>query len=191
MSLMNTASTYFVEDKSKSSGGFTPIPEGKYYAHIHSVEKKRAKMVVDSRNEPGETHSADLLEVVYTIAEGDYKGRKVWSNAIWIFHNPTEEDSFVANPSGNYRYSKFLEVVNYPMNKVKVQGIDGEEKEVNELPLDLASDECVGKPCLITVKERTYTSKDGEKKVASNESEIHEWAEGKAQEMVADDDLPF
>jgi hypothetical protein len=187
MALLDQEITYYDGSTSTNDG---PLPEGKYYAHIIEVTKKFTDKVVNSRNDKGMTHICDLLEVTYKIAEGDYENRRVWSNAIWIFKDP-KDDMHTPNPSGNQRYSVFLDRVNYPCKEVEVKDSNGKKKTVKELPIDVDNDHILGKPVLIEVKHRKYTNKDGEEKVAANEAGIHTWEEGSSVDVNDGDDLPF
>jgi len=190
MSLLNQEVTYFDEkDKPQSKG---PVPIGKYFAHIQSIDKKFIDRSVPSRQDPKNKHLCDLLEVVYQIADdGDQKGRKVWSNAIWIFKNPNDGEH-TPNPGGNYRYSQFLDVVDYPMEDKTVKDEDGKERMVKELPIEIDPSYVQGKPVIIQVKHRTYTGNDGEERTAYNEAGIFKWEGGDVvKPEVDDDDLPF
>lgn len=187
MSLLKQDVTYF--DGSK--GNLETIPEGKYFAHIESINKKLIDKTVPSRSVQGATHLCDLLEIIYKIAgDSESAGRKVWSNAIWIFKDP-EDGEHTPNPGGNYRYSQFLSTVDYPCKEVEVEDDKGEKRTVKELPIELDSSYVLGKPVIIEVKHRNYTNKEGEEKVAANESGIYPWPEGKSIEVDDNDDLPF
>ena len=189
MSLLKQEVTYFDEkDKPQAKG---PVPVGKYTAHIKSVNKKFVDRSVNSRADKGAKHLCDLLEVVYTIADdGDQQGRQVWSNAIWIFKNPND-DIHTANPGGNYRYSTFLEVVDYPLEDKEIKGEDGKKRTVKELPIEVDPSYVVGKPVMIEVKHRAYTSGDGEERIGYNEVGIFKWEDGSVVEVNDDEDLPF
>ena len=190
MSLYQQETTYYRDNGSDSGERKTYelIPEGKYYAHVSDVEKKIEDKDINGRGDrDGQLHLADLINVTYKIAEGEFKDRLVWSNAIWLFKNPPNE-SYTANPEGNMRYSIFLEAVKYPLQMKEIEDSEGTMIKVKELPVELDTSQVVGMPVEIEVKHREY-EKDGETKKVANESRVSPWSEGK--QIENDDDLPF
>lgn len=173
---------------------FAVIPEGKYYAHVDAIEKKIGKdgsedyTIKGRGDKDGQQHLAYLLNVTYKIAEGDFKNRLVWSNAIWLFRQPPSAE-YTANPEGNQRYNYFLEAVQYPVEMAEMEDAEGNPMKVRQLPVDYDSSKIVGMPVIITVKHRSYKA-DGVEKVSANEAYIDSWNDGQ-QIQSDDDDLPF
>ena len=50
------------------SGGFDPIPAGKYLA-----------VIVDSETKTTKSGTGEYLQLEFEVIEGDYKGRKLWA----------------------------------------------------------------------------------------------------------------
>tara|TARA_R100000278_G_C5444156_1_gene154775 strand:+ start:87 stop:692 length:606 start_codon:yes stop_codon:yes gene_type:complete len=198
----NVATTIY-DPKQRSTGGgekreFELLPEGKHMATIHELVKKREDMVVNSRDDKTVKHVADLLEATYVIHEENpqgFSGRRIWSSAIWVWKDAEhikaigKDDEAVPNNGGNERYAKFLEIGGYDLDKQTIEVEDSEgnkqKRDVYSLPVDIDFDLCKGKFCLIDVKNRKYTDKNGVEKTAQNELGLYKW------EGPKDDDLPF
>ncbi len=63
---------------------FSPIPSGEYLAHI-----------VESDMKPTSSNTGHYLELVYEIADGEFRGRKLWLRL--NLDNPNEKTVEIAN----------------------------------------------------------------------------------------------
>src|SRR5215212_5489633 len=64
------------EKYSGSSLGIDPLPTGKYHVAITDVEMREAKDNPDSK----------YLNIEFTVQDGQYEGRKLWTNASLLPH---------------------------------------------------------------------------------------------------------
>ena len=207
MSAFDIATTTYIPDKRKSNGsseGFEPVPEGKYYASIVEVKRKFEDKLINSRDEQGIQHMADLLEVTYKIdgnKHPDFKNRRIWSNAIWVWKDKNHiktlgHDTLMVTPNegSNERYAKFLEVAGYELDKKIVEVEDSQGKTVKReavtLPVDIDLEECQGKALIIQVKNYEYTNKSGEEVTGQKELGLYP-VDQSYQAEIQDDDLPF
>ena len=187
MSLLEVETTTYIPSKNgdKDKKSFEVIPEGKYKSHIHNLEYKKTDWTMTDQK-TNQQYLCDLVTLEYVIAEGEFTDRHVWSNPIWVFKNP-QDGVHEPNPNGNYRYANFLEVIDYNLKKDEKTG-------ALELPLELDTDEIVGKPVIITIAHRKYVDKEGVEKTSAQEKYLDAWKDGPTASMNDDDDdgdLPF
>jgi len=195
MSLTSIQTTTYTpssaSEKANKEKEYALIKEGKHGATIQGIEyKKRDWTMTDKKT--AEQYLCDMITVKYQISEGEFEGRFIWSNPVWVFKDPHASDStHVSNPKGNTRYSNLLEVVGYPFKETKDK--DGEISYL--LPLELDEEMLIDKPVLITVYHNKYVNKDGENKINAQEKYIDTWKNAPVKETTSsdedDDDLPF
>lgn len=107
-------------DFSQSSSGFTPIEDGVYRAKISSIERKMSKT-----NSP-------YLNTEFTITEGKFKNRKVFTN-------------FSLKSLALWKLQSLLMVI----------GMKADAK------MQLDTDMLIGRELRISIRQRSYTRADG------------------------------
>lgn len=115
----------------EQTDGFQPIPEGEYEAYVFDVEKTEFR----SGN--------DGYKITYNIAEGQYKGRRLW-------------DNLVITPKAYWKLAQFWKAVT---------GLSGEV----EVDTDQLAD-FVGKRVLVKVgiEQNTYQGKTEDRNVVKS-----------------------
>ena len=63
------------EEASSEAQEFTPIPSGTYYARVTDIETKECG---ENSKNPGKPY----WHIEFTVQEGEYNGRKLWTNAM-------------------------------------------------------------------------------------------------------------
>ena len=176
-----------------NDAGYTPVPEATYPAHVISfttneyngsyvfnvkfkvadeVEKMKLPKLVKDNND-NFVPNGDFVSGAFVKGK-EYRTDK----GVWLTPNPNEGEEWK-----NKRYKEFFEKlgVTFPKNDGVVQLGIVEEEDV------------MGLPCLITLKETSFTNKDGEDKKSLQVTEISKWDNGKKMEKeeIDVDDLPF
>ena len=169
--------SFFVPGTEKKyKGEFTPYAKGEYYCHIVESESR----VVDVK---GGEHKAELftftveaapenktkeftyhnIQGVSTTVKGDvYVGRR-FKGKLWRFLEPTKNDTFKSNASGNNGYMRFCETIGVECETDKKE-VNGEVIEVKLLPKLSASD-MLGKAVIAVVdKGRPWTDREGKRR---------------------------
>ena len=168
--------SFFIPGTEKKKEKFTPFAKGEYLCHIVEAESK----VVDVK---GGEHKAELF--TYTVKAADenkdkdfsyegidgkpcktkgdvYIGRK-FKGKLWRFLEPTKNDTFKSNSSGNSGYMRFCETIGVKCETDKKE-VNGEVIEVKLLPKLSASD-MLGKAVVAVVdKGRPWTDREGKRR---------------------------
>lgn len=100
---------------------FTPLPAGRYTAHIVKTEMKATK-----------TGNGKYLALTLEITEGEHKGRKLWDNL--NLENPSTQAVEIAE-------STLAKICN-SVGKIKIK--DGDELLFAELDVVLATEHSLG-----------------------------------------------
>ena len=204
--LLNKKESYFVpssKPKTSDKPKNAPNVRGEFYGHLQNATMKEVswkrdgkefkavvynyEFVVHKANEKQEYNYAHWETGDPLKASGkDYVGRSYRNNGIFRFLEPEKDDTFVSNSEGNSSYFRFCETLGVNIDK-KVVEVDGQEVEVQVLPM-LTSDDINGKPAIGVVdKGKPYTNKDGNKRTPYLVKFIKTWEDGEAQ----DADIPF
>ena len=181
MSMLQMETTTFIPDD-KPQRSNEPVQEGKYKAEVVKVTRKHSDKVIQSRNEDGVNHVADMLEVEYKITDDNASEarRHVWSSPIWIWKDTEHIKSIgldtllhVPNQSNNVRYMKFLEVGGYEIEESIVEQKDSkgnvQKRKAYTLPVEIDLDLAIGRQCFIEVKHQKWTDKEGNQRVTAKE----------------------
>ena len=198
--------SFFVPGKQTDKKKFTPYSKGEYFCHIVESESK----VVDVK---GGEHKAELftftVEASKENAEKDfsytdretgktvttkgnvYIGRK-FKGKLWRFLEPSKEDTFESNSTGNTGYMRFCETIGIECQTDRKE-VNGEVIEVKLLP-KLSSADMLGKAVIAFVdKGRPWTDKQGNTKQYWDCKFCKVWEGGVARkiEQGAGNDIPF
>ena len=204
--LLNKKESYFVpSSKPKTSGKPKNAPNvrGEFYGHLQNASMKEVSWERDGDKFKAVVYNYEFVvhkanksqEYTYTHWESkdpmkssgkDYIGRSYRNNGIFRFLEPEDGDDFVSNSDGNSSYFRFCETLGVDIDKKVVQ-VDGQDVEVQVLPMLLA-DDINGKPAIAVVdKGKPYSNKDGQKRTPYVVKFIKEWKDGEIQ----DADIPF
>lgn len=174
-SVTKEQSFYREDAKSNKSSKFTPFTKGEYFGHITEVDSK----ILDVK---GGQYKARLFTYTVTVADEnatneffyeDISGKmiktdgkpyigKTFKGKLWRFLEPSKEDTFESNTSGNKGYLRFCETIGVEC-PTEVRTIDGSEIEVQILPA-LSPEAMLGQPVTAFVdKGREFINKKGNK----------------------------
>ena len=120
-----------------------------------------------------------------------YIGKK-FKGKLWRFLEPSKDDTFESNPTGNAGYLRFCETIGVEC-PTETKTIDGEDVEVQLLP-ELSADMMLGQPvCAFVDKGRPFKNKEGETKVYWDVKFCKKWVGGTKKEISAKSgsELPF
>jgi hypothetical protein len=174
--------------------GFVPVAEGTYPSHVSKFESNEYNGSVVFNLTFKVAEEANKLEIPKLTKDnnGNYvptgdtvsaafvtgKTYRV-DKGVWLTPNPAEGEGWK-----NKRYKEFFENlgVDFPSDKEGNVGL-GEVEETD----------VIGLPCLIELRETSFTNKDGETKTSLKVTNVHPWDDGErlSEEEVETDDLPF
>ena len=197
--------SFFIPGTEKKKEKFTPFAKGEYLCHIVEAESK----VVDVK---GGEHKAELFTFTTEVApenknqdytywskaggtvatKGDvYVGRR-FKGKLWRFLEPTKNDTFKSNASGNNGYMRFCETIGVECETDKKE-VNGEVIEVKLLP-KLSSSDMLRKAVIAVVdKGRPWTDREGKQRQYWDCKFCKTWDGGKDKEIKAGegDAIPF
>jgi len=184
---------------------FIPYVKGEYLCHIIESETK----VV---NVKGGEHKAELFTYTVEVAPDNeknqysyksdvggmvdtdgkpYVGRK-FRGKLWRFLEPTANDTFKSNSTGNTGYMRFCETIGIECGTDKKE-VNGEVIEVKLLP-KLSAQDMLGKAVTAVVdKGRPWTDRDGKTRQYWDCKFCKPWEGGTDKQISqgADDAIPF
>ena len=171
------------------------IPKQLYPMHIKKVDTRE----VDVKGK----YKAKVYNIIYEIAEecskhkyntesgeingSSFVGKEIYATGVFMFLNPSPEDTFEANNGANERYLRFCETIDVACSEIEVE-IDGEKRMVKQFP-ELQESEIIGKPILGFIDIVEYV-KDGETRIAHKVMDFAAWTDGKVKDFELAD-LPF
>ena len=184
---------------------FVPFAKGDYWGHITEVDSKvldvkdgqyKARLytytfVASTENKDFDFQYEDIDGKMLTTKGHVYIGKK-FKGKLWRFLEPSKDDTFESNPTGNAGYLRFCETIGVEC-PTETKTIDGEDVEVQLLP-ELSADMMLGQPvCAFVDKGRPFTNKEGETKVYWDVKFCKKWTGGTKKEISAKSgsDLPF
>ena len=188
-----------------SKAKFVPFAKGDYWGHITEVDSKvldvkdgqyKARLytytfVASTENKDFDFQYEDIDGKMLTTKGHVYIGRK-FKGKLWRFLEPSKDDTFESNPTGNAGYLRFCETIGVEC-PTETKTIDGEDVEVQLLP-ELSADMILGQPvCAFVDKGRPFKNKEGETKVYWDVKFCKKWTGGTKKEISAKSgsDLPF
>lgn len=162
---------------------FKPLEEGQYKANIDELQVPREDLFIEKTN-----CLVDILKMRLSISKENNpqldRDRKIFAD-IFI---TKERDSKPPTEKDNIPFHAFLTSIDYPVGKTEVENqvvIPGGISEIDD-------DVLIGKPVLVKVGHRQYTSNDGEKVTTEKVVYWDKWIGGTQIIATAnDDDLPF
>jgi len=187
--MKETKATY-----NEKEDGFVPVAEGTYPAHVSKFESNEyngsivfnltfkvaeeakeieiPKLTKDSNGNYVPT--GDVVSAGF-VSGNTYRVDK----GVWLTPNPAEGEGWK-----NRRYKEFFEGlgVQFPSNDAGDTTLaEVEEKDV------------IGFPCLIELKETSFTNSEGKERTSLKVTNVHKWDDGDrlSEEEVEVDDLPF
>ena len=184
---------------------FVPFAKGDYWGHITEVDSKvldvkggqyKARLytytfVAWTDNKDLDFQYEDIDGKMLTTKGHVYIGKK-FKGKLWRFLEPSKDDTFESNPTGNAGYLRFCETIGVEC-PTETKTIDGEDVEVQLLP-ELSADMMLGQPvCAFVDKGRPFKNKEGETKVYWDVKFCKKWVGGTKKEISAKSgsDLPF
>tara|TARA_R110000824_G_scaffold39794_3_gene119942 strand:+ start:93 stop:722 length:630 start_codon:yes stop_codon:yes gene_type:complete len=194
--------SFYVKGKKSQ---FTPFAKGDYWGHITEVDSKvldvkegqyKARLytytfVASTENKDFDFQYEDIDGKLLTTKGHVYIGKK-FKGKLWRFLEPSKDDTFESNPTGNAGYLRFCETIGVECPK-ETKTIDGEDVEVQLLP-ELSADMMLGQPvCAFVDKGRPFKNRDGDTKVYWDVKFCKKWVGGKKKEIStkSGSDLPF
>ena len=173
---------------------FTPVAEATYPAHVSKFQSSEYNgstvfnltfRVADEASKlevPKLTkdNNGNYVPTGETISAAYVTGREYRvDKGVWLTPSPKEGEGWK-----NKRYKEFFEGIN-----VKFPS----DKEGNVVLGEVEESDVIGFPCLIELRETSFTNKDGEKKTSLKVTNVHPWDDGDklSLEEVEADDLPF
>ena len=194
--------SFYTKAKKKS---FTPYAKGEYFGHIIEVDSKvldvkggqyKARLYtytvqVSSKNKDKDFYY-EGIDGKPVATKGDVYVNCKFKGKLWRFLEPTKDDTFESNASGNTGYLKFCETIGVDC-PTEIKKIDGKDVEVQLLP-NLTSDIMLGQPIVAFVdKGRPYTDKNGNERVFWDCMFCKKWEGGKKKEISTNSGsgLPF
>tara|TARA_R110002167_G_scaffold67270_2_gene190062 strand:+ start:321 stop:965 length:645 start_codon:yes stop_codon:yes gene_type:complete len=183
---------------------YSPYAKGEYYGHITEVDSK----ILDVK---GGQYKARLFTYTVTVAPENsqneflyediggklvktggevYVGKK-FKGKLWRFLEPSKDDTFESNTSGNKGYLRFCETIGVEC-PTELRTIDGSEIEVQILPT-LAPEAMLGQPIIAFVdKGREFTNKKGERTFFWDCKFCKKWEGGNVKDISSDGGgIPF
>ena len=193
--------SYFKPGNKKT---ITPLSKGEYLGHITEVNSKilgvqdkyKARLytytviVADENKTQKYTYNGIDGKPVETDGAA-YIGKK-FLGRLWRFLEPTENDDFESNSSGNSGYLRFCQTIGVECPR-ETKNIDGQDVEVQLLP-NLASEDMLGQPVTAFVDlGKPFKNKDGETKQYWDCKFCKKWEGGIKKTITGDkaDDIPF
>ena len=184
---------------------FVPFAKGDYWGHITEVDSKvldvkggqyKARLytytfLASTDNKDLDFQYEDIDGKMLTTKGHVYIGKK-FKGKLWRFLEPSKDDTFESNPTGNAGYLRFCETIGVEC-PTETKTIDGEDVEVQLLP-ELSADMMLGQPvCAFVDKGRPFKNKEGETKVYWDVKFCKKWIGGTKKEISAKSgsDLPF
>ena len=184
---------------------FVPFAKGDYWGHITEVDSKvldvkggqyKARLytytfVASTDNKDLDFQYEDIDGKMLTTKGHVYIGKK-FKGKLWRFLEPSKDDTFESNPTGNAGYLRFCETIGVEC-PTETKTIDGEDVEVQLLP-ELSADMMLGQPvCAFVDKGRPFKNKEGETKVYWDVKFCKKWVGGTKKEISAKSgsELPF
>tara|TARA_R110001592_G_scaffold263805_1_gene529167 strand:+ start:258 stop:830 length:573 start_codon:yes stop_codon:yes gene_type:complete len=180
--------------KENENTEFKPIDDGTYFAHVFEVQEGREVQTKTDK-------LCDIYKVTLKI-DGDkhpeYKERRIWAD-VWITKKvKVSEGGAIPPEKDNYKFHKFLESIDYPIDK-KIVEENGSKVETLLIPggnEEMDNDAVVGKPVLVKTKSGKWINDNGETMVSVDVSQWHPWIDGAVTAPAVniadeDDDLPF
>ena len=184
---------------------FVPFAKGDDWGHITEVDSKvldvkggqyKARLytytfVASTDNKDLDFQYEDIDGKMLTTKGHVYIGKK-FKGKLWRFLEPSKDDTFESNPTGNAGYLRFCETIGVEC-PTETKTIDGEDVEVQLLP-ELSADMMLGQPvCAFVDKGRPFKNKEGETKVYWDVKFCKKWVGGTKKEISAKSgsDLPF
>ena len=184
---------------------FVPFAKGDYWGHITEVDSKvldvkggqyKARLytytfLASTDNKDLDFQYEDIDGKMLTTKGHVYIGKK-FKGKLWRFLEPSKDDTFESNPTGNAGYLRFCETIGVEC-PTETKTIDGEDVEVQLLP-ELSADMMLGQPvCAFVDKGRPFKNKEGETKVYWDVKFCKKWVGGTKKEISAKSgsDLPF
>ena len=194
--------SFYAKGKKKE---FTPYAKGEYYAHITEVDSKvldvkggqyKARLytytvVVADENKEKDFHYEGIDGKPVATKGNVYVGGK-FKGKLWRFLEPSKDDTFESNASGNTGYLKFCETIGVDC-PTETKTIDGEDVEVQLLP-NLTPDAMLGQHVVAFVdKGRPFVDKKGNHRVFWDCKFCKKWEGGKKKEISTKGggELPF
>ena len=199
----NETSVYFeVPGNDKKSSGYVPTIEGEYLGHIQDVETRivefkgykarvyNFKVRVADENKTKEYKTHDIKGDSQTVNGSSFIGRVFRSSGVFRFLEPTKDDKFKANPTGNRGYLSLCEAVGIKCEESE-QEIDGKKVKVKKLP-SLNTSDVNGMPVTATVKTgKEYRDKNGVPRHYFDVKWVNSWTDGKKLQSGVEDEIPF
>lgn len=188
---MKEANISFV---SNDGSGYTPVPEGTYPAHVSSftMNQYNGSYVFNLTFKIADEVSKIDVPIMKKNSSGEYVLTEDFQNAsfmkgkeyrtdkgVWLTPNLASGEEWK-----NKRYKEFFENI----------GVNFPKDENGGVSLGIVEDKDVkGLPCLVSLKETTFTNKDGETKKSLQVSSIKKWDSGYriSEEEMDAEDLPF
>lgn len=193
--------SFYVKGEKKK---FTPFTKGEYYGHITEVDSK----ILDVK---GGQYKARLYTYTVTVAPENrnamfqYEGidgniiktdgkpyvGKTFKGKLWRFLEPSKDDTFESNVSGNKGYLRFCQTIGVEC-PTETRTVDGNDIEVQILPT-LSPDNMLGQPVIAFVdKGREFTNKRGERTFFWDCKFCKKWNDGKKIDISdGNSDIPF
>ena len=166
---------------------YSPYAKGEYYGHITEVDSK-----VSSLEGSKNLHNfyEDIGGKMVKTGGEVYVG-KTFKGKLWRFLEPSKDDTFESNTSGNKGYLRFCETIGVEC-PTEVRTIDGSEIEVQILPT-LAPEAMLGQPIIAFVdKGREFTNKKGERTFFWDCKFCKKWEGGNVKDISSDGGgIPF
>jgi hypothetical protein len=183
----------------ESTDGFTPVVEGTYPAHITTFDTKEfneSKVYNLSFTIADEVGKLDVPKLAKDSNGGyvqtyDKEGNPSTINAgymagnmyrvdkgVWLTPNPNEGEGWK-----NRRYKEFFESlgVEFPLDS------EGSTKLA-----EVEKDDVIGFPCLIELRETSFTNSEGMERKAMKVINVFPWQEGqKLSVEELESDVPF
>ena len=183
---------------------YSPYAKGEYYGHITEVDSKildvkggqyKARLftytvTVAPENSQNEFFYEDIGGKLVKTGGEVYVGKK-FKGKLWRFLEPSKDDTFESNTSGNKGYLRFCETIGVEC-PTELRTIDGSEIEVQILPT-LAPEAMLGQPIIAFVdKGREFTNKKGERTFFWDCKFCKKWEGGNVKDISSDGGgIPF
>ena len=194
--------SFYTKAKKKD---FTPYAKGEYFGHITEVDSKvldvkggqyKARLYtftveVADENKDKDFHYEGIDGKPVATKGNVYIGGK-FKGKLWRFLEPSKDDTFESNSSGNTGYLKFCETIGVDC-PIETKTIGGEDVEVQLLP-NLTSDVMLGQPVIAFVdKGRPFVDKNGKQRVFWDCKFCKKWEGGKKKKIStkSGSGLPF
>jgi len=194
--------SFYVKGKKSQ---FTPFAKGEYWGHITEVDSKvldvrdgqyKARLytytfVASTENKDFDFQYEDIDGKLLTTKGHVYIGKK-FKGKLWRFLEPSKDDTFESNPTGNAGYLRFCETIGVECPKEKKM-IDGQEIEVQLLP-HLSSNDLLGRPVTAFMAlGKPWTDKTGKRRQYFECKFCKKWEEGEVKPITGGkgNDIPF